>query len=121
MRISYWSSYVCSSDLQVQLQAGLRTRRLGQFGPHLGRLALAIAGDQHQQTKQPQQQQHRIEASDQTIETEQPQADADHDHQRYFDANQTRMYRQRRNRSEEHTSELQSLMRISYAVFCLKK
>src|SRR3546814_3639045 len=30
---------------------------------------------------------------------------------------------QRRNaeRSEEHTSELQSLMRISYAVFCLKK
>src|SRR3546814_2265948 len=27
----------------------------------------------------------------------------------------------RRTRSEEHTSELQSLMRISYAVFCLKK
>src|SRR3546814_8068431 len=27
----------------------------------------------------------------------------------------------RKNRSEEHTSELQSLMRISYAVFCLKK
>src|SRR3546814_5034947 len=29
--------------------------------------------------------------------------------------------RQRGARSEEHTSELQSLMRISYAVFCLKK
>src|SRR3546814_8499678 len=29
--------------------------------------------------------------------------------------------RQWRARSEEHTSELQSLMRISYAVFCLKK
>src|SRR3546814_4222191 len=28
---------------------------------------------------------------------------------------------QRARRSEEHTSELQSLMRISYAVFCLKK
>src|SRR3546814_9244558 len=28
---------------------------------------------------------------------------------------------QKRGRSEEHTSELQSLMRISYAVFCLKK
>src|SRR3546814_7516264 len=27
----------------------------------------------------------------------------------------------RPSRSEEHTSELQSLMRISYAVFCLKK
>src|SRR3546814_7061159 len=30
-------------------------------------------------------------------------------------------YVTRRLRSEEHTSELQSLMRISYAVFCLKK
>src|SRR3546814_5424245 len=30
-------------------------------------------------------------------------------------------YRHLRRRSEEHTSELQSLMRISYAVFCLKK
>src|SRR3546814_8698949 len=29
--------------------------------------------------------------------------------------------RERLGRSEEHTSELQSLMRISYAVFCLKK
>src|SRR3546814_8472038 len=29
--------------------------------------------------------------------------------------------RQRGARSEEHTSELQSLMRISYAVFCLQK
>src|SRR3546814_5731149 len=29
--------------------------------------------------------------------------------------------RERNERSEEHTSELQSLMRISYAVFCLKK
>src|SRR3546814_957748 len=35
----------------------------------------------------------------------------------------TRVRRQQRieARSEEHTSELQSLMRISYAVFCLKK
>src|SRR3546814_18052190 len=29
--------------------------------------------------------------------------------------------RETNGRSEEHTSELQSLMRISYAVFCLKK
>src|SRR3546814_7924345 len=32
-----------------------------------------------------------------------------------------RIFRPIRDRSEEHTSELQSLMRISYAVFCLKK
>src|SRR3546814_1680581 len=31
------------------------------------------------------------------------------------------MHRLLQGRSEEHTSELQSLMRISYAVFCLKK
>src|SRR3546814_966987 len=34
---------------------------------------------------------------------------------------QARRLGARRVRSEEHTSELQSLMRISYAVFCLKK
>src|SRR3546814_3837815 len=34
---------------------------------------------------------------------------------------QSRHLRGCRARSEEHTSELQSLMRISYAVFCLKK
>src|SRR3546814_7406679 len=33
----------------------------------------------------------------------------------------TDLRRDPRVRSEEHTSELQSLMRISYAVFCLKK
>src|SRR3546814_9836703 len=33
----------------------------------------------------------------------------------------TGAYWSRETRSEEHTSELQSLMRISYAVFCLKK
>src|SRR3546814_8460650 len=36
-------------------------------------------------------------------------------------SNTTRCTSSRQPRSEEHTSELQSLMRISYAVFCLKK
>src|SRR3546814_10524555 len=40
--------------------------------------------------------------------------DREHDHQ--FDEGEAVGVR-----SEEHTSELQSLMRISYAVFCLKK
>src|SRR3546814_1337791 len=34
---------------------------------------------------------------------------------------QAQLFEALRSRSEEHTSELQSLMRISYAVFCLKK
>src|SRR3546814_7331688 len=38
-----------------------------------------------------------------------------------FAASNDRMSRFVEGRSEEHTSELQSLMRISYAVFCLKK
>src|SRR3546814_9958208 len=43
------------------------------------------------------------------IDPEQPGGEQGGEHQR------------RAERSEEHTSELQSLMRISYAVFCLKK
>src|SRR3546814_10170134 len=38
-----------------------------------------------------------------------------------FALGQDTMNRELSMRSEEHTSELQSLMRISYAVFCLKK
>src|SRR3546814_5364637 len=38
-----------------------------------------------------------------------------------YDSVTTRNYPVVQGRSEEHTSELQSLMRISYAVFCLKK
>src|SRR3546814_2309759 len=39
----------------------------------------------------------------------------------YVDRHRLFLGRLDRGRSEEHTSELQSLMRISYAVFCLKK
>src|SRR3546814_1740175 len=39
----------------------------------------------------------------------------------FVDAPVSSMNTNRSGRSEEHTSELQSLMRISYAVFCLKK
>src|SRR3546814_8062508 len=47
-------------------------------------------------------------------------------HHRGAEKDQEQLQQQRRapkqlDRSEEHTSELQSLMRISYAVFCLKK
>src|SRR3546814_3763771 len=42
-------------------------------------------------------------------------------HRRCAGTRARRQGRRRQPRSEEHTSELQSLMRISYAVFCLKK
>src|SRR3546814_7271210 len=40
---------------------------------------------------------------------------------RFMFKKNSRLRDQTQARSEEHTSELQSLMRISYAVFCLKK
>src|SRR3546814_5014055 len=43
------------------------------------------------------------------------------DHPGAFMAEDARQRERCELRSEEHTSELQSLMRISYAVFCLKK
>src|SRR3546814_10140078 len=43
------------------------------------------------------------------------------DNKHPFRHERLRMASKPRERSEEHTSELQSLMRISYAVFCLKK
>src|SRR3546814_5814374 len=56
------------------------------------------------------------------------QCQSRHQSQRRFPAERATMFQAhadacwvRHCRSEEHTSELQSLMRISYAVFCLKK
>src|SRR3546814_10535269 len=50
------------------------------------------------------------------------QDEADRNRGREIRRQEERAARERaRNRSEEHTSELQSLMRNSYAVFCLKK
>src|SRR3546814_17759247 len=46
---------------------------------------------------------------------------SDREARRIADANVPALKRDIEARSEEHTSELQSLMRISYAVFCLKK
>src|SRR3546814_7671172 len=51
-----------------------------------------------------------------------PEAVEDYDAETQPDAHAADRYEKMINiRSEEHTSELQSLMRISYAVFCLKK
>src|SRR3546814_2354922 len=106
MRISDWSSDVCSSDLAVE---GLRQRYLGEAdrlypdtypqaraafaGPASENAALSAG--QQMVGKHPRQVGQRMEGmTDPQLE---------------------------QFRSEEHTSELQSLMRISYAVFCLKK
>src|SRR3546814_2783509 len=56
-------------------------------------------------------------ALQQAVAADRPDADADQ-HSMAFSGT---LVASGKARSEEHTSELQSLMRISYAVFCLKK
>src|SRR3546814_8311364 len=107
MRISDWSSDVCSSDLAGGIQeASDAVGRLCANGdPVLGALdvqnnaLLIILGEQ------------RIVAADTLDETAIAGRTAVGDDDLVIGTL----------RSEEHTSELQSLMRISYAVFCLKK
>src|SRR3546814_1989969 len=103
MRISDWSSDVCSSDLPDCLAA-----LVGALAPYdiepLGRLD-EIEGPIFEDCD--------VGGSGRFVCL----ADGDDMHPgraRGRDAG-------RRIRSEEHTSELQSLMRTSYAVFCLKK
>src|SRR3546814_4860616 len=100
MRISDWSSDVCSSDLIIVEFAG-------DFG--FAPVASRRDGDGEQAIER----RHRL-ARDLAL------AGEDIDHvivQRVHG----RGGRRRHPSSEEHTSELPSLMRISYAVFCLER
>src|SRR3546814_4463171 len=106
MRISDWSSDVCSSDLLHQLLALGLGAGLAQLVAHRHALFLQLQGGQHLL--------HRLGA-DHRLEG--VLAELLLGGEELF-LGQQLMHLQR---SEEHTSELQSLMRISYAVFCLKK
>src|SRR3546814_10911465 len=100
MRISDWSSDVCSSDLRHP------DRAAEIEGEHLaGLIAAELHGDQREQ--------HRFAGAGRS--DDQGMADV---------ADMQREAERRRSfglRSEEHTSELPSLMRTSYAVFCFQK
>src|SRR3546814_3093680 len=91
MRISDWSSDVCSSDLRRFSDRAPLIRPIGFAQATLEYLAGILAG----------------------------KVGFEPDHLGNLVAGQAAG--QAPLRSEEHTSELQSLMRISYAVFCLKK
>src|SRR3546814_5482899 len=103
MRISDWSSDVCSSDLEDH-RGEIAVDRAAEVGGHAAfkfviALTAEIGAVRHRRR-----------------------------HPGDDDAQRVRRQRLRSDRcgigeqrSEEHTSELQSLMRISYAVFCLKK
>src|SRR3546814_3987857 len=118
LRISDWSSEVCSSDLFPSGQAherrlpsprradrpDHRSRRAGQAGGPRARFPLRpVPRAQGHRPRDPGEAGHR---ADRALGLRQ-----------VHPAARIQPYL----RSEEHTSELQSLMRISYAVFCLKK
>src|SRR3546814_1032427 len=112
MRISDWSSDVCSSDLpHPALRASLsRRRERGWDRAFAGMTSYFFAKFAHNDVTASNRRHSR--ESGNPVTSAPPAAT----HCR------STMHRPRQQkRSEEHTSELQSLMRISYAVFCLKK
>src|SRR3546814_3601503 len=118
MRISDWSSDVCSSDLRSDHGQGAEeaVQCLHRLGPVLfGGAAAGLARRQVVVTVgRPVQADRRGEfVAGNLLGVAQGVAGAL--------ADQAGRAQRRQVRSEEHTSELQSLMRISYAVFCLKK
>src|SRR3546814_4402629 len=121
MRISDWSSDVCSSDLRRKLEP------LRAFAFHLGRDLLHVehdVGNVFTHTGQAREFVEHIPDLDRrdgrTLERRE-QHTAQRVAERQAEAALERFGDEGRLRSEEHTSELKSLMRNSYAVFRLKK
>src|SRR3546814_7097854 len=128
MRISDWSSDVCSSDL---------IRRCGKSGPRLcgcasQRLKAAEAGGgvaaraslRQLSAGRPRRRDGGAGAAEGRGAARLARRDPGADRRggwRPRDPGRRNRQACALSRSEEHTSELQSLMRISYAVFCLKK
>src|SRR3546814_1090056 len=116
MRIRDWSSDLCSSDLWHAQPPGWRVRppdrRSGGDSPHLRRQAASQqAGTSSRGARRHPDDRGRRSGGRRPGQV---------------GPNQLRRHSRRAGparatRSEEHTSELQSLMRTSYAVFCLKK
>src|SRR3546814_2949602 len=114
MRISDWSSDVCSSDLIVVLHSSLHSLVANSAtlaAAHLTDASTPPPGGTFLRDAEGRLNGVLLETAAFIIHGAMPKPTLD---QRLatLDAAQ---------RSEEHTSELQSLMRISYAVFCLKK
>src|SRR3546814_10830840 len=122
MRISDWSSDVCSSDLNRQADArpvrqeGCEEGACQEDGGEEG------AGEEGREEKDVDEEDRRKKGN----EKDGGEEDYHRGRRRPVLTNhRVRTQSSRKaglpSRSEEHTSELQSLMRISYAVFCLKK
>src|SRR3546814_6936798 len=123
MRISDWSSDVCSSDLPSWRSGEHRRRRFERrLGERIGKEVRVEIGElliedvddravlEIVLRRKKRGEQHRRGDVDARERLEQ---------RARFERRFVEPEHRRRVRSAEHTSELQSLMRISYAVFCL--
>src|SRR3546814_4714524 len=133
MRISDWSSDVCSSDLARKelsprlqdapagLCHGLLRARYQSSVPTSDRDPSPPAQDRPSCSSGPRS----CDRDDRALEADPGPASGQPDrspaHEQVRREQPASIVECRSWRSEEHTSELQSLMRISYAVFCLKK
>src|SRR3546814_2295747 len=113
MRISDWSSDVCSSDLKQAQAEESQGRRLGNLLQDKGCPGEGVVRDRQRIVYA------GIEQAGGRAEETKARVDNRLSGQQAGDL--LVQVRPIGVRSEEHTSELQSLMRISYAVFCLKK
>src|SRR3546814_8242154 len=126
MRISDWSSDVCSSDLLVAADAvdareqrGDRLRAIGLDRGHVQAAGPEVAEQfLHMVLRRLHR---RVEQVALLLLCKVAQLAQGRDRAGALDDDVGRQPVLVGERSEEHTSELQSLMRISYAVFCLKK
>src|SRR3546814_5723388 len=119
MRISDWSSDVCSSDLPGKGRTRADNSKAAAGFSQKGRFSRRAVALQH------------VVSLRETTETRDLVAMADCEVQHVLHAQRAvKLHRKlligqilavHQRRSEEHTSELQSLMRTSYAVSCLKK
>src|SRR3546814_1664235 len=115
MRISDWSSDVCSSDLEDGVHYHARDVAVMRGLLEKCPVVLASATPAIETRQQVEIGRYReIKLPSRYGGAELPEIAA-------IDLTRAPPERGRWIRSEEHTSELQSLMRISYAVFCLKK
>src|SRR3546814_6327368 len=115
MRISDWSSDVCSSDLT--LHSGFSR---GSRQPRPGHRPLIVAADHGS----PLRGRRHTSCSSKALSTARVRSrtpSLDRMLDTWFLIVPSATPSELAIRSEEHTSELQSLMRKSYAVFCLKK
>src|SRR3546814_6733356 len=123
MRNIYWSSYVCSSDLADQSDVRWQADNLGRKG-NGGRSH--GPSFHHAASRKPDHQSHAKKGTHIPISVMQHAFVLSCCPLGTEISSGTSLLHHRcaahlANRSEEHTSELQSLMRSSYAVFCLKK